>query len=162
MHLKKTHRADVQVVQAGHLQPLTEEMFLHTGLCLEDGQWNGSNGDKPQSHKCETKSFYFYKSHKVPVLHKHSETMLFGGDDNRRWFMMEQFNLQNKVSFGGMLCIHWTTCTVCYALSFNSIFFKIFFANSLFITPCASFIKSWVLFSPVLSVCKITRESLYD
>ena len=42
----KTHRADVQVVHAGHLQPLTEEMFLHTGLCLEDGQRDGSDGER--------------------------------------------------------------------------------------------------------------------
>lgn len=33
-------------MQAGHLQPLTKEMFLHTGLCLEDGQRNGSDGEK--------------------------------------------------------------------------------------------------------------------
>lgn len=38
----ETHRADVQIVQAGHLQPLTKEMFLHTGLRLEDSQGNGS------------------------------------------------------------------------------------------------------------------------
>lgn len=33
-------------MQAGHLQPLTKEMFFHTGLCLEDGKRNGSNGVK--------------------------------------------------------------------------------------------------------------------
>lgn len=32
-------------MQAGHLQPLTEEVFLHTGLCLEDGQRNGPDGN---------------------------------------------------------------------------------------------------------------------
>lgn len=39
-----TYRANVKVVQTGHLQPLTEEMFSYTGLCLEDGQRNGSDG----------------------------------------------------------------------------------------------------------------------
>lgn len=39
------HRAYVQVVQAGHLQPLSEEMLLDAGLGLEDGQRNGSDGD---------------------------------------------------------------------------------------------------------------------
>lgn len=33
-------------MQAGHLQPLTEEVFLHAGLCLEDGQRNGPDGNK--------------------------------------------------------------------------------------------------------------------
>lgn len=32
-------------MQAGHLQPLPEEMFLHAGLSLEDGQRNGPEGE---------------------------------------------------------------------------------------------------------------------
>lgn len=43
---KNTHRADIQIVQAGHLQPLTEEVLLHAGLCLEDGQRDGSEGER--------------------------------------------------------------------------------------------------------------------
>lgn len=62
-----THRADVQVMQAGHLQPFTEEMLLHTGLCLEDGQRNGSDGDKHK--RVSVKRFCWY--YKVLVLHKH-------------------------------------------------------------------------------------------
>lgn len=50
---KNTHRADIQIVQAGHLQPLTEEVLLHAGLCLEDGQRDGSEGET-QMGQCQT------------------------------------------------------------------------------------------------------------
>lgn len=43
-----SHRAYVQVVQAGHLQPLAEKMLLDAGFCLEDGQRDGSDGDSIQ------------------------------------------------------------------------------------------------------------------
>ena len=46
-------------MQAGHLQPLTEEMFLYTGLCLEDGQWNSSDGEKHKADGVKPKDFYF-------------------------------------------------------------------------------------------------------
>lgn len=44
-------------MKAGHLQPLTKEMFFHTGLCLEDGQRNGSDGDKHKSISVKLKAF---------------------------------------------------------------------------------------------------------
>lgn len=64
----RTHRADVQVVQAGHLQPLTKEVLLHTGLCLEDGQRNGSDGHKHASFQP------FGWQYKVHDLHPHSKS----------------------------------------------------------------------------------------
>lgn len=47
---RQTHRTDVQVMQAGHLQPLSKEMLLYTGLCLENGQRDGSDGDRNDAH----------------------------------------------------------------------------------------------------------------
>lgn len=55
--VKKTHSADVQVMQAGHLQPLPKEMLLHAGLCLEDGQRNGSDGENHKSVSVKLKAF---------------------------------------------------------------------------------------------------------
>lgn len=53
-----THSPDVQVVQAGQLQPLTKEVFLHAGLGLEDGQRNGSDGG--EARVCQCRGFYFW------------------------------------------------------------------------------------------------------
>lgn len=44
-------------MQAGHLQPLTEEMLLHAGFCLEDGQRNGSDGERQTSVSVKLKAF---------------------------------------------------------------------------------------------------------
>lgn len=44
-------------MQARHLQPLSKEMFLYTGLCLEDGQRNGPDGKRRRSVSTKLKDF---------------------------------------------------------------------------------------------------------
>lgn len=56
-------------MEAGHLQPLTKEVFLHTGLCLEDGQRNSSDGDKRKSVSVELRAFT--AGNIMLVRHKH-------------------------------------------------------------------------------------------
>ena len=41
-----SHSADVQVVEAGRLQPLAQEVLLDAGLCLEDGQGDGPSREE--------------------------------------------------------------------------------------------------------------------
>ncbi len=40
-----THSSNIEVINGGGFEPFSEEVLLHTGLSLEDGQWNGSLSD---------------------------------------------------------------------------------------------------------------------
>ena len=50
-------------MNALHLQPLTKEMLLHTGLRLEDGQRNGSDGTKHKSIRVDLNAFILVTLH---------------------------------------------------------------------------------------------------